>query len=151
MTARNRRFTFKLDSAVENRCPSLYRSPPTKKDVPRTSNMLDSTEPSSDSCVTRSMPARIAIKLTMTSVALPNVAFSRPPTVSLVYSASCSVMNPRRSASGHIASSENVNVQPSLHAELVGAGSQREAKSKVCQRRRRTVTPPRTGLQAARH
>lgn len=107
-----------LAPAVENRC-SLNFSPPKKNEHPSTSNILDSTLPRSDSCVTRSRPARIAQILTMTSVALPNVALSRPPTVSLVYSANCSVMKPNRSASGHMANSENVNVHASLHAELV--------------------------------
>ena len=80
--------------------------------------MFDSTEPSSESWVTRSRPACMAHRLTMTSVALPNVALSRPPTVSDVYSASCSVMKPRRSASGHMPSRDSMKVHPSPHAEL---------------------------------
>lgn len=41
-------------------------------------------------------PLLIANAAMITSVALPNVAFSSPPSVSLVYMASCSVIMPRR-------------------------------------------------------
>ena len=82
-----------------NSC-SLYRVPPARKAQPSTSSMLDNTEPRSDSCTTRSSPARSPATETMTSVAFPNDAFRSPPTVGFVYIASCSVMKPRRSASG---------------------------------------------------
>jgi hypothetical protein len=55
---------------------------------------------------------------TIASVALPKVAFNKPPTVEFVYKASCSVMKPRRSASGQIESSAKKKVHPSLHREL---------------------------------
>jgi hypothetical protein len=41
-------------------------------------------------------PFWIANAAMITSVALPNVAFSNPPNVSLVYMASCSVIMPKR-------------------------------------------------------
>ena len=43
--------------------------------------MLDSIDPSSDTCTTRRSPSLRAKMDTMTSVMLPNVAFNRPPTV----------------------------------------------------------------------
>ena len=42
--------------------------------------MLDNIDPSSDTCTTRRSPSLRAKMDTITSVMLPNVAFSRPPT-----------------------------------------------------------------------
>jgi len=62
----------------------------------------------------RSRPRFRAISETTSSVTLPNVALSSPPSVSLVCIASCSVTNERRSANGAIATSE----QPKVIAAL---------------------------------
>ena len=63
--------------------------------------------------VTWSSPFLSAKKQTMSSVAFPNVALSSPPSVSLVWSATCSVASPSRAARGRIARQEMVNVAAS--------------------------------------
>lgn len=67
-------------STFLNTCSVLPQvSPPPKNAQPRTSSVLDRIEPSSDCCTTRSFPLRSAWMEMTSSVALPNVAFSRPP------------------------------------------------------------------------
>ena len=55
--------------------------PPLKKAHPRTSNMFDRIEPKSDCWTTRIIPLLSANIEMISSVAFPNVAFKRPPTV----------------------------------------------------------------------
>mmetsp|Transcript_31274 Transcript_31274/g.73877 ORF Transcript_31274/g.73877 Transcript_31274/m.73877 type:complete len:216 (+) Transcript_31274:1022-1669(+) len=98
-----------LTLSIEKVC-TLWRRPPRKNAVPSTSSKLESTEPRSESCTTRSRPERMAKMQTIISVALPKVALSRPPTVAFVCSASCSVTKPSRSARGQSASSAATKV-----------------------------------------
>ena len=85
---------------------SGYLMPPTRKAQPSTSSRFDRIEPSRLTCTMRSMPPKSATSDTISSVTLPKVAFRRPPTVSDVCIASCSVTKLTRSAMGAIASTE---------------------------------------------
>ena len=50
---------------------------------------------------------------TISSVALPKVAFNKPPILSFVCKATCSVTNPSRSANGASPNNAKTNVTPS--------------------------------------
>mmetsp|Transcript_63142 Transcript_63142/g.195908 ORF Transcript_63142/g.195908 Transcript_63142/m.195908 type:complete len:225 (-) Transcript_63142:222-896(-) len=80
------------------------RMPPKKKDMPRTSSMLESTEPRSEVFTTCVRLAFSALTVMIISTALPKVALSRPLMVSLPReAASSSVASPRILASGTMA------------------------------------------------
>mmetsp|Transcript_29259 Transcript_29259/g.88549 ORF Transcript_29259/g.88549 Transcript_29259/m.88549 type:complete len:250 (+) Transcript_29259:410-1159(+) len=90
-------------------------NPPRKKDVPNTSKMLESTDPNKDALTMLNRPARMDWTDTIISTALPNVAFSKPLTVSLRReTANSSVASPRIFASGTSAKkfSQNVHWSP---------------------------------------
>mmetsp|Transcript_1578 Transcript_1578/g.4600 ORF Transcript_1578/g.4600 Transcript_1578/m.4600 type:complete len:257 (+) Transcript_1578:1166-1936(+) len=102
------------DAAVAlNFCIGLVM-PPATHEQPSTRRVLDMIEPRSDTCTTESRPLARAKRLTMSSVAFPNVAFRRPPTVSLVCRATCSVASPRSFARGRMARQLKPKTLPAL-------------------------------------
>mmetsp|Transcript_41233 Transcript_41233/g.95504 ORF Transcript_41233/g.95504 Transcript_41233/m.95504 type:complete len:237 (+) Transcript_41233:815-1525(+) len=103
---------FIAAACLLNVCVSCL-SPPKKRAIPKTSSRFESTEPNRLTLTMWYIPARSANTETISSVTLPNVALSKPPSVSLVYIASCSVTNDRRSAKGAIETSAKKNVSPS--------------------------------------
>mmetsp|Transcript_89532 Transcript_89532/g.252275 ORF Transcript_89532/g.252275 Transcript_89532/m.252275 type:complete len:334 (+) Transcript_89532:275-1276(+) len=110
----------------------LLVSPPRKNAVPNTSSMLESTEPNSD-VFTMYMRPRLREKIvTIISTAFPNVALSRPVTVSFANpAASSSVPSPRIFASGTSATklSQNVQVSPqSCHFAMMPSGHATSSK-----------------------
>jgi hypothetical protein len=56
-------------------------TPPQKREVPSTSSRLERTEPRREHLTTSILPSMSAKSAMMSSVALPHVAFRRPPTV----------------------------------------------------------------------
>ena len=92
-------------------CFLLY-IPPTNKAEPSTISKLDNTLPSKVSCTIRNSSLNNATTATINSVALPNVTFNKPPIVSFVCKASCSVIYPSLSAKGAIARRANTKVSP---------------------------------------
>ena len=82
----------------------LYLRPPANIDMPSTSSMLPMTEPASDAFTTSNMPAFMATKAIISSVALPKVAFSRPPIFCPQKREMSSVLFPMTPASGIMAS-----------------------------------------------
>mmetsp|Transcript_132180 Transcript_132180/g.410792 ORF Transcript_132180/g.410792 Transcript_132180/m.410792 type:complete len:214 (+) Transcript_132180:309-950(+) len=114
-TAMMRRPLFVTAATLLNFC-SGCRMPPTKKAEPRTSSRFESTEPSIETCTTRTRPSRRANMQMTTSVMLPKDAFSRPPTVPLVYLETSSVTKETRSAKGTNAKRAKLNVYSSPQA-----------------------------------
>jgi len=105
---------------------SFLDMPPKRNAHPRTKSMFERIEPSKDNWTTRNNPAFKAYMETIISVAFPNDAFNKPPTVEFVYPANCSVTNPRRSANGQIAINEKVKVKPSPQPpplEIIASGT----------------------------
>mmetsp|Transcript_39120 Transcript_39120/g.103059 ORF Transcript_39120/g.103059 Transcript_39120/m.103059 type:complete len:270 (-) Transcript_39120:456-1265(-) len=83
ITARRSSPKLAVCAVLLNFCSGCLR-PPTRNAVPRTRRMLERIEPSRLTCTMRSKPAFKAKSETMSSVTLPNVAFSSPPSVSEV-------------------------------------------------------------------
>jgi hypothetical protein len=92
------------------KCCNECRSPPQNSEVPSTSSKFERMLPSNDNCTSLNKPLFKAVIATMSSVAFPNVALRRPPTVSFVCMANCSVTNPNLSASGASAIKLKMNV-----------------------------------------
>src|SRR3954451_21110943 len=86
-------------------------NPPPSAAAPSTSSVLPSTEPSSDAFTTSCRPASSANRARMSSGALPNVTFSRPPIPGPARAASSSVARPMSAA---------VGITPSVDAKNVG-------------------------------
>jgi len=87
--------------------------------------MLESTEPRRDSWMTRRRELLRAYKATTSSVTLPKLALSSPPTVGLVCTAICSVTKPSRSARGQRPTREKTKVTEApqwLHFESTAKG-----------------------------
>jgi len=63
--------------------------------MPKTNKILPRTEPANDALTTSKRPARIAKYAIINSVALPKVAFKKPPNLGPVYTANSSVASPR--------------------------------------------------------
>ena len=87
----------------------LYFRPPASMDMPRTSRMLPMTEPASDALTTSNMPAFMATKAMISSVALPKVAFRRPPILCPQKQEMTSVLLPMSPARGMIAKELHTN------------------------------------------
>src|SRR5689334_15572790 len=86
-----------------------WRTPPTTNDAPSTSSVLPRIEPVIEAVATSSCPARMAKIVMISSAALPKVAFSTPPILGPLLSASCSVDMPTIQASVSSASPEARN------------------------------------------
>mmetsp|Transcript_1572 Transcript_1572/g.4634 ORF Transcript_1572/g.4634 Transcript_1572/m.4634 type:complete len:209 (-) Transcript_1572:270-896(-) len=81
--------------------PPSSMMPPKKNDIPNTSSILDSTEPSKVALTTFTRPARRVCTVMIISTAFPKVALSKPLMTSLCKQASSSsVASPRILASG---------------------------------------------------
>mmetsp|Transcript_64342 Transcript_64342/g.207309 ORF Transcript_64342/g.207309 Transcript_64342/m.207309 type:complete len:220 (+) Transcript_64342:990-1649(+) len=89
-----------MSAAPPENCCSERVRPPTKKDMPNTSNRLERMEPSKLFLTISNNPDLIALMVMIISTALPKVALSRPPMVSLRFSARCSVASPKIFARG---------------------------------------------------
>jgi ERCC4-type nuclease len=79
--------------------------------------MLDSTDPMSDDCTTRNSHLKSAMIATMSSTALPSVAFRSPARVCPTLNDISSVAKPRSWARGMMARNETVHLSYSEHAE----------------------------------
>ena len=93
----------------------LNFSPPHSMDMPSTSSILPMTDPAREAFTTSNIPAFMATNAMISSVALPKVAFRRPPIFCPQKHAITSVLLPIRPASGMIASE--------LNANSIGAGN----------------------------
>ncbi len=93
-----------------------------------------------DALTTPTRPRRRAVIAMIISAALPNVAFSRPPTPAPVRSASRSVVRPSHAASGMIARQAATKIATCLsgasHSSATAAG--RKASSQSMRGRRLT-------------
>src|SRR4051812_35598459 len=88
-------------------------SPPTKKDSPSTSSRLPTMLPVIEALTSATWPLPSATSAMISSAALPNVAFRKPPHAGPERQASCSVPSPIRPASGISATAALMNT----HAE----------------------------------
>ena len=91
----------------------LYLSPPRNRARPSTSNILAIIEPVMEAFTTSILPERKAKKAMINSVALPNVALSRPPMVGPVFTARFSVASPIMAAMGIIERAAAVKITQS--------------------------------------
>ena len=82
-------------------------SPPSRNDAPNMNNVLVTIAPAMDAFTSVYCPARNAVSAMTNSVRLPNVALSRPPTVSPVLAATDSVAWLSSAASGTIARTDS--------------------------------------------
>ena len=88
--ARNSRAAWKRAPARLYSCTRCF-SPPSRKDAPSTNSVLVTIAPAMDAFTSVYCPARRAASAMTSSVRLPSVAFSRPPTASPVFAATDSV------------------------------------------------------------
>ena len=96
-----RRALIRLKSCVWN------LSPPRRNDAPSMKSELVTMAPAIDALTSMYWPARSAASAMTSSVRLPSVALSSPPTVSPVLAATDSVAWLRRAASGTMARMDN--------------------------------------------
>ena len=80
ITAKHNRDVFVIAPFLLNRCSGHF-TPPAKNAHPNTRSMFEKIEPTRDNCTTRNRLSLSAKTETIISVALPNVAFKRPPIV----------------------------------------------------------------------
>mmetsp|Transcript_70463 Transcript_70463/g.206140 ORF Transcript_70463/g.206140 Transcript_70463/m.206140 type:complete len:231 (-) Transcript_70463:56-748(-) len=148
--ARRSIVTFVSATTVEKACrlfrtlPSRGVKPPATKDMPKTRRRLDRTLPRSVPLTTSIWPARMVWTIKIISTALPNVAFSKPPTVSLFRpAASSSVASPMSLARGIIARKFSQKVQTLLHSrsEAATATGQAIRRAEMGSRRIRCLKP----------
>ncbi len=99
-----------VDAAERSKCWRSRPRPPTNAAAPRTSSVLPRIEPSSDALTTSCRPAPSANRAMISSGALPNVTFSRPPMPGPARAASSSVALPISAAVGITPSVEVKNV-----------------------------------------
>lgn len=92
-----------VDATVSLKLRSCSRIPPARKQQPRTSRMLERMLPSMLACTMRISPCLSATILTISSTALPKVAFIRPPSVCPSFAESSSVAKDSSAASGIMA------------------------------------------------
>mmetsp|Transcript_102846 Transcript_102846/g.320460 ORF Transcript_102846/g.320460 Transcript_102846/m.320460 type:complete len:229 (-) Transcript_102846:189-875(-) len=131
--------TFVSATTVENTCrlfstlPSLGVTPPAMKDMPSTSRRLERMLPRSVPFTTLMFPflsERRVWTIRIISTALPKVAFSRPPMVSLFSpAASSSVASPMSLARGIMAKKFSQNTKMALHSRKWAATPMGKAKS----------------------
>ena len=95
---------MKLDSRSTDGSPR-----PKKSEKPSTSRMFPTTLPVSEPRTTSVSPSWIASIEMISSGALPNVAFRKPPMPGPVWCAACSVASPISHASGTSASAARTN------------------------------------------
>jgi hypothetical protein len=120
-------------------CSSCFR-PPRRNDRPSTSRRFPRIEPVSDAFTISVWSSRIRKIAMMSSVTLPKVAFTRPPILGPVWSASCSVERPISPASGRIASAEVTNTRSSLpRASSSATETGTSTSSQSSEGRRRTA------------
>src|SRR5690242_9931595 len=108
------------------------RRPPASKTRPRMRSRLPRIDPARDALTRSTNPARRATMATMSSAALPKVAFKRPPAAGPARAASASVAAPISAARGTTASAETRNTagpgapsQASTHEAGTATRSQR--------------------------
>src|ERR671939_466415 len=98
------------EAAARSKYWRSRRRPPTNAAAPSTSSALPRIEPSSDALTTSCSPAPSANSAMMSSGALPNVTFNRPPMPGPDRAASSSVARPMSAAVGMTPSVEAKNV-----------------------------------------
>ena len=86
-----------------------WRRPPSRKAMPSMNSEFVTIAPAIEAFTRSSIPARSAVIAITSSVRLPSVALSRPPTASPVRAATLSVAWLSRAASGTMASTDNRN------------------------------------------
>ena len=86
-----------------------YVNPPRRNDAPSMKSVLVTIAPAIDAFTSVYCPARSAARAITSSVRLPSVALSSPPTVSPVFAATDSVAWLSSAASGTIASTDSTN------------------------------------------
>ena len=102
-----------------------YVNPPRRNDAPSMKSVLVTIAPAIDAFTSVYWPARSAARAITSSVRLPSVALSSPPTVSPVFAATDSVAWLSSAASGTIASTDRTN--SSVGDSMAGRFSRRRA------------------------
>ena len=100
--------------ACSRAVPALYSCtrclrPPSRNAMPSMNSELVTMAPAIEALTRSNMPARSAVIAMTSSVRLPSVAFSSPPTASPVFAATLSVAWLSRAARGTIASTASTN------------------------------------------
>ena len=108
IVARKRRLACRRAPTRLNSC-TWYLRPPSRNDVPSMNRLLVTIAPATDAFTSMYWPACSAVSAITSSVRLPRVALSSPPTASPVFAATDSVARLRSAASGTTARTDNTN------------------------------------------
>ena len=110
------------DAARASKCCRSRFNPPASIDTPMTSRMLPRSDPATDAFTTSCSPAPRANRAMISSGALPNVTFRKPPMPGPERAASSSVARPIRAA---------VGMTPSADAPKISTASACRISSRI--------------------